>query len=153
MNPTNNELYSKITKLSKEATAEFRRRGFVVPVKNPDGSIKVGPYLIRKQENEFYTITDYADNIIVNHINLPHTAAILANDLALGRDLDRKILDMDRAYGYAEFEDQLFKHSIATKKPQDYIDILQSKFEVSRSKKASYKQEIVMRFEKLTKIA
>jgi hypothetical protein len=153
MNLTVNEQYNKISNLSKEIRTELRKRGFVIPVKNSDGSIKVGPYLIRKNPNNFYRITDHADNIIVDHINLPHTAAILANDLALGRDLDKHILDKDRAYGYAEFQDQLYFHSVASKKPQDYIDILQSKFELSRSKKAGYRQDIIQRFEKLTKIA
>jgi len=153
MNSNTNELYNKITNLSKETRNELRRRGFVIPVKNEDGSIRIGPYLIRKHSNVFYKITDHADNIIVDYINLPHTAAILANDLALGYDLDKDILDKDRAYGYAEFQDQLYNHSLTTKKSQDYIDILHSKFEFSRSKKTSYKQDIVRRFEKLTKIA
>ena len=89
----------------------------------------------------------------MDHLNLPHTAAVLANELALGRDLDQKILENDREYGYADFEDQMVEHSIKSNKSQDYIDILRSKFKRSEGKKEVYKSDIVSRYKKLTKIA
>jgi len=152
MKPTTNELYSKITTLSKEVQIEFLRRGFVIPAKNADGTIKVGHYIIKKNCNDFYMITDHENNVIVDYINLPHTAAVLANELALGYDIDKKILDEDREYGYAEFEDQMFKHSVKSNKSPDYMDILRSKFQDSKGKKEAYKKAILARFEKLNKI-
>jgi hypothetical protein len=148
-----NQLYSKIAYLSRQIKSEFRQRGFIIPSKSAQGIVQIGPYLIKRNPTGFYTITDHANNIIVNHINLPHTAAILANDLALGRDLDQTILQKDRDYGYAEFEDQMVKHSIKSNKSQDYIDILLSKFKHSEGKKEIYKNDIVSRYNKLTKIA
>jgi hypothetical protein len=153
MKLTANELYNKIMYLSQKAKNEFRRRGFIIPSKNTDGTIQVGPYLIKRNPSGFYTITDHANNIIVDHLNLPHTAAVLANELALGRDLDQKILEKDREYGYAEFEDQMVEHSLKNNKSQDYIDILRSKFKRSEGKKEVYKNDIVSRYKKLTKIA
>lgn len=153
MKLTANELYNKIVYLSQKAKNEFRRRGFIIPSKNTDGTVQVGPYLIKRNSSGFYTITDHANNIVVDHLNLPHTAAVLANELALGRDLDQKILENDREYGYADFEDQMVEHSIKSNKSQDYIDILRSKFKRSEGKKEVYKSDIVSRYKKLTKIA
>ena len=107
MKQTPNDIYKKVKQLSIVVNEQLRRQGIVVPKKTPDGSIRVGYYTIKKYNTGFYSILNYRDDIVVELINLPQTAAILANRLALGKYLDDELLDTDRKYGHALFEEEL----------------------------------------------
>lgn len=146
------DISADIEKLGKHLRDEFRRKGFEIPEKNSDGSIGIGSYKIIKY-NQYYKITDLRNNIIVDNINLPHTAALLTNSLALGRFIDYDLLKKDQKYGYAEFEEQL--HDQRLKKAHlmdvDAEQLSLNKRSINRAKKQQLKNDIAKRFEKLRK--
>lgn len=150
MKLTTEELYLKIQKLSESVKLDLRRKGLVVPVKNKDGSINVGSYRIVKNL-QGYTIVDYTNEVIVDRINLPQTAIITANRLALGQHKDTVLLNSDTQYGYAEFEEALYKRAVQSKTLKNF-DIHLSKYGTAHLKKESHKNAIANSFHKLIKL-
>lgn len=153
MRPITADLYKKIVIVSDEVKKQLRRKGMVIPVEHSDGSIEIGSYKIVKNNN-FYSILDYSGEVVVDKINLPQSAILIANNLALGRCIDDRILALDRSYGYALFEEILHGNAVkkSTKKPLDYFDLMVTKRAIAKSKKESYKNTIVASFEKLRKV-
>lgn len=148
------DLYKKVIRLSDDVKKDLRAKGIVVPVKNEDGTISVGPFTIVKQRAGYFVIKDKFDEIIVDRINLPQTAAVLANGLALGKFKDLNILNADRYYGYALFDEQLHNRAVerSTKKSLEYFDVMLTKAMIAKAKKERYKQDVVKSFEKLIKL-
>jgi hypothetical protein len=146
-------VYNKFAKLSDEIKREFRRKGFVIPTTNDDGSIRVGLFNVVKNKNGFYQVEGINGRVVVDNINLPQTAAIVANDLALGRILDSMLIKKDQMYGYALFEEQLHKKSAEKyrSKNLDQSVLRTTKQLMSKQKKDYFKQEISKHFEKLRK--
>lgn len=146
------DIYNKIKQISHDVKEDLKRSGIMVPVKNRDGSITVGRFRIVKDNRGFFNIVDHWDEIIVDSINLPQTAALLANKLALGKFIDDQILGADRKYGHALFEETL-QESLARKSIKkndiDKADLMFTKAKLSRLKKEHYKTEITQGFEKL----
>jgi hypothetical protein len=149
------DLYKKITRISDQVRNELRLKGFVVPVEHRDGSISVGRYTIKKTSDNFYSIMDYKNEIVVSKINLPQTAAIVANGLALGKFLDKDIIQEDRYYGYALFEEELHTRTLqkGNKISLDKYGVSLSKYTRFKTKKELHRREIIKSFEKLRKIA
>ena len=147
------QLYKQIAKLSSEVKTEFRKKGIVLPVKNVDGSITLGRYRVTKHHNSFYAIENKYGEVVVDRINLPQTAAILANSLELGRLIDTQLLQKDRTYGYALFEETLYKRYAEKnmKKDEDKAQVMLSKSLINRNKKEVCKRDILRSFEKLRK--
>lgn len=154
MNIQNTELYSKIRKITSDVNEQLKKNGVVAPIKNRDGSIKVGRYTIKKIPTGFYSIVDYSNEAIIEFINLPKSAAILANKLALGKFIDDTILNADRRYGHALFEEEL-QNQLAIKNIKknqlDKASLMYTKAKISRLKKEHYLEEIDRSFEKLIK--
>lgn len=153
MRQITDNLYKKIVRVSDEVTKNLRRQGIVVPVDNEDGSISVGIYKIVREGN-FYSILDYSRDTIVDKINLPQSAILIANGLALGRYIDDKLLNLDRAYGYALFEETLAGNAVkkSKKRTLDHFELMITKREIARSKRKYYRQRIDASFEKLRKV-
>jgi hypothetical protein len=144
-------LYRKLEVVSNQVKKQFRNKGIVIPIKNDDGSISLGNYTIVK-ENNFYKILNYAQETVVENINLPQTAAVLANNLALGKFIDIQILNIDRKYGYAEFEEQLSTRLLKKSKNNLVLyDLSLANGREKQAKKEFYRQEIQRSFEKLRK--
>lgn len=146
-------VYSKVAVLSDEIKKEFRKKGIIIPDTNEDGSIRLGVFNVVRTKNGFYQIQDTKGRSIVENINLPQTAVILANDMALGRIVNSDIIKKDQMYGYAFFEEQLHKKS-AEKYRANNIDqsvLRTTKQLISKGKKDYFKNEIVKHFEKLRK--
>jgi len=154
MRITAEELYKKFVEVSAEVREDFRRRGLIVPVSNKDGTISVGPYRIVKDRNDLYTIIDSKNRVEIDSINLPQTAIIMANDLALRKFLDRGIIKRDQEYGYALFKEQLYRRALQRSKnqPIDRYDLMAAKNLINREKKERCRRDIEHSFEKLTKI-
>ena len=146
------EIYNKIQKLNQDVKEKLKSQGVVAPARRRDGSVQVGAYRITREESGFYAILDYRNEPIVDQINLPHTAAILANRLALGRFIDDKVLNADRSYGHALFEEtqqkKIAEHSLKSKN-LDRAEVMYTKSAISKAKKEYYKVEIKKDFEKL----
>ena len=154
MRITAEELYKKFTKVTAEVREDFRRRGFIIPVSNSDGSIGIGPYRIVKDKDDLYNIVDSRNRIEVASINLPQTAIIMANDLALCKFLDRDIIKRDQEYGYAVFKEQIYRRALQRSKnhPIERFELLLFKSTSNREKKERCRRDIERSFEKLTKI-
>lgn len=150
-----NDLYIKISDLAAKVKKNLRKQGIIIPVDHKDGSIQIGAYYIVKNSIGLYSIKDLNHEIVVDHINLPQTAALIANDLALGGFLNQDLLKTDRNYGYALFEEKLYKKALERSLKLDYdrYELLETKFLVSSSKKESSRNSIHRRFEKLRKLA
>lgn len=148
------EIYSRLNELSRTVKEQLRKKGVIVPSKTKEGYIKVGYYNITKADG-FYTITDYADQIVVEKINLPQAAALLANKLALGKYLDVEVLEADRKYGHALFEQTLQEKIAYNKlksKDYDIASLLLNKAGLNKIKKEHYRNIVVAGFEKLIKV-
>lgn len=146
-----NDIYKKIKDLDANVKEQLKRQGIVVPVQERDGSIRVGFYKIIKH-NGVYSIVDFGNESIVDYINLPQSAALLANRLALGKGIEDSILTADRKYGHALFEETLqqnlaIKH--IKKNKLDDADLMYTKAKISKFKKERYRDEIARGFEKL----
>ena len=144
-------LIKKILHVSNEVKEEFRKKGVAIPTINDNGSISLGHYTVTKNSNGFYNVLDYSGEAIVSQLNLPQTAAMVANSLALGKFVDFELVDKDRRYGYALFEEDQAKRALAKsgKKDLSYFDLMLNKHIISKAKKELYKSEIVKSFEKL----
>jgi hypothetical protein len=150
MNHLSKDLYTKIFHISQKVKNNLSEQGFAIPVKNDDGTISVGNYTIIKNDI-FYSILDYSNSTIIEKINLPQTALLLANKLALGKFIDKELLQLDRAYGYAVFEEQL-ENTLIKRSSLDIADLRLAKASIARIKKENYKNRINLSFEKLRKI-
>ncbi len=154
MKQISEHLYKKLQQVTVEVKKSLSQKGIAIPVKNDDGSISIGLYTVKKVNNH-YQIWDYSQEVVVDCINLPHSAIILANGLALGRYLDSDLLNKDRYYGYAAFEEEYYK-KIAQKnlsKNIDRADLAFTKSAVNKGKKDMYKEDILKTFEKLKRFA
>ena len=148
-------LFRKIETVAKTVKAELRSKGYVFPVKNFDGSITLENFTIAKQPTGFYSILNSHNETVVDKINLPQTAAILANGLALGKWLDDEIYRYDQEYGYKSFEQELFnKRAVVNLKKNniDRAELLFIKAKVAHDKVENVKRHIFDSFEKLRRI-
>ena len=154
MKPINDNLYLKIRQLSDTVQDRFRQRGIAIPVENSDGTVSIGSYTIGKNDRG-YIIVNRHNEIEVDGINLPQTAALVANGLALGRFKDQSILNTDRSYGFALFEEDLYKRAVSRscKRDLEYFYINHTKFMIAKAKRINHKRSIANSFEKLRNLA
>jgi hypothetical protein len=145
-------VYKHFETVARGIKQDLKNKGFVVPIKNRDGSISVDNYTIYKNKLGFYEIKNAIGDTVVDYINLPQTAALIANNLALGKWVDDRILDLDRQYGYSLFKEQQAKRIIDNRKDWDRVDIMQTKLSIHSQKKISAKNSIMFSFEKLRNV-
>ena len=151
------DVYDKIVGLAERIRLKLKKKGLIIPSNNKDGTVQLGEYTIIKNI-EMYAIVDRHNKIIISDINLPQTAAILANDLALGKVIDSYLIDDDKDYGYALFEETLYKQILKKKlnnnlKNYDSYELILTRSLISKSKKEARKISINKSFEKLRKLA
>jgi hypothetical protein len=151
MNTIPEELYTRIKKVSDEVRKKLLLKGVVVPIKNKNGTISIGHFTIVKENNGSFSILDYSNEIMVKHINLPQTAILVSNKLALGLYKDTELLEMDRRYGSADFEEELYKRAL-NRKNSNVSSLYVSRYDDAKFKKAENKRNIVRSFEKLIKL-
>ena len=141
------DLYKKIVQLSNEVKQELRKKGLVVPNRNKDGSITLGSFTIVKDKENFYNILDKNGSTVLRNINLPQSAVLLANSLALGKQIDYSIVSKDRSYGFAVFEETLTKRAAGKSSSLEKWDIMTTKNMIAQAKKNYYKEQIVLSFQ------
>lgn len=148
------DLFKKIIDVSKEVKKNLHKKGVITPVDNPDGSITIGAYTVVKDPNGFYVIVGRGNEVVAEQINLPQTAIVLANNLALGKFLDKDLQQKDRLYGYALFEEKLLKRLLDNSSRRDLqqFDLTLTKYLMIRAKKEMYRGSIISSFEKLRKL-
>jgi len=152
MKKTPDDVYNQVKHLAEKVKLELQKQGVAIPSKAEDGTIVVGHYKIKKSKTGFYSILNYCNDVVVDFINLPQSAALLANKLALGKYMDDAILNADRSYGHALFEEELHKilaeKSIKSKNI-DRAEIMFTKCNIAKFKREQHKKTIVNDFEKL----
>lgn len=156
MKITTEEIYSQIQLISQSVRQQLNKQGLVAPTVDNDGSIKVGNYKIVKESTGFYTVVDRFHRPMASNINLPQTAAVLANNLALGQWTDQNLITLDRRYGYALFDEEANEKSAKRSTQQknwDKSEIMREKSRIARQRKESYRKKILSSFNKLIKIA
>jgi len=152
MKPLPDDLYQKIEILNQTVVEKLRRQGIVLPVKTTTGTVSIGKYFIEKNKNGSFEIVTRRGDHIVSDINLPQTAALVANNLALGKWLDRDLLAVDQKYGHASFDELVHQKSAERSiklKNYDKAEIMMIKSSIARHKKEYYKKTISASFEKL----
>lgn len=146
--------YQKIEKLNREVKEKLKREGVIVPIKNKNGTISLGKFTIHKSQAGFFSIINAHGEVIADRINLPYTAALVANKLALGKWLDRDVLSIDSKYGHASFDEVVHRRSAVKHlklKNYDRADVMMAKSDMARYKKDHYKRSIRDDFAKLLK--
>jgi hypothetical protein len=154
MKPIPSDLYERIERVTETVRLNFLKRGIVIPTKNSDGSISLGRFRVVNQHTGFYAVYNNKNEIVVDQINLPQTAALVANDLALGKFLDYDIVQKDKKYGYALFEEMLYDQRLKnTKRDLSSFEISLTKSKKFKNLRQEYEKTIITRFEKLRKLA
>lgn len=145
-------IFNKIEVVAKNVMTDLKNRGYVVPVEQDDGSIKFNDFTVRKN-NGFYSVVGKNNKVVVEGINLPQTAALLANDLALGRILDIEIIRVDQDYGYRSFDETVYTNAARRKKNNlDQVIFYETRSEIAKVQKNELKNRILNSFKKLTSI-
>lgn len=146
------DLYKKITVLNESVKKDLKKQGFIVPIQLSDGSIKIEHYIIKKNKKGFFEIKNNQNSYYLDRINLAQTAIILANKLALGKWLDTDVLNLDRKYGYAVFDEEVSlksKYNCLKSKNFDKFDVMTNKIAKAQAKKEYLKKCIDDNFHKL----
>jgi hypothetical protein len=145
------DIYQKVKQIGLNVKEQLKSQGIVIPTKTEDGAIRVGHFTIKKSKG-FYQVLDYRNDTVIDNINLPQTAAIQANRLALGKWIDDELSLADTGYGHLLFEEELHTH-LAEKSLKlnniDRADIMFTKRNIARHKKEQHRKTILYGFEKL----
>jgi hypothetical protein len=155
MKKTTQKTYLDLEKIATAVKEQLRKKGLVIPIKLSDGTVSVDGFRIIKESSGFYSVTNSRNQTVVSNINLPQTAAVVANDLALGRWLDTDLVAKDKEYGYRLFEETLTKQSAQKnlkKNNIDRADLLFTKYKIAHFKTLSAKNHILLSFEKLNRL-
>lgn len=143
----------KFEALAKDVIYNLKRKGHVVPMEQEDGSIRFDDFSVRKQNN-LYCIVDKHQQVVIDQINLPQTAVVLAHGLALGKILDSEIVSLDKEYGYRLFDEEVYFSAANRKKISlDQVIFYRTRAEIARVQKGQVKTRILDSFRKLTSIA
>ena len=152
MPSTSNQLLDKFKFVVNNVKQELNNKGIAIPVKNNDGSVSLEKYTIVKSSQGYYVIKNRRGDVVLDRINLPQSAALLANGLALGKWADTELYKLDQEYGYKLFECELLKEHAENsirKKNIDRAEILYNKLEMLKVGVKSSKGKILSSFEKL----
>lgn len=151
MKKNNTAIFAKVEQVAKKVINNLKNNGYIVPVKKPDGSVHFDNYIVEKTSAGFYSVKGTRGHVYVEHLNLPQSAAIIANDLALGRILNKNLINLDREYGYKVFDEELFKKNIKNKKHNiDQLIHYKTRMETATHQAKQIKNSIDRSFLKLS---
>lgn len=127
------------------------KNGQVIPTITNNGQVRVGPYVIVKSRYH-YEIRDIYNQSLYCMINLPETAIVIANALALGKTPNSQLIKNDREYGFSLFDQANYVRLIKNRKNIERLEILEDKLEWAQVKSASLKNQIEKEFQKACSI-
>jgi len=156
MNQSPEQILKQIQQINQRVTEKLTNKGFVPARRSENGVIRVGSYSIVRHSTGFYSVLDRLGRSMADGINLPQTAALIANKLALGQWTDQDLITLDRKYGYYEFDETLHKRNyIRCQKQKNYerAELMNEKYLTAKQRKEVYQQQIQQGFDKLIKIA
>lgn len=147
-----NSVFNQFEQVARRVLTDLKSRGHVIPVRQPNGSIQYEKFIVSKNANGLYSVSSrhivYFDNL-----NLPQTAAIVANDLALGKIVDSMLINVDRDYGFKLFEEEVYTQASKRKKNTlDQVIFYSTRRQNARVQKQELKDRIMKTFKKLTNI-
>jgi hypothetical protein len=144
-------LFRKFKSLASEVKEDLRSRGIVVPISTKNG-VKLGNYTVIKLENGFYSVVDIRGRVVHDKINLPQTALLIANDLALGKWGNISLLEVDKEYGFSDFERTNYRRLSELYVKQgnwDKFEAVDTKWRSAEKRAERSMQIIIQSFEKL----
>jgi hypothetical protein len=153
MKQTKKQIFSKVQQVASSVKKELRNQGYIIPVKEADGTINFDGVRVRKLKGTFYTVYDKYNSPVVENLNLLQTAIVLANNVALGRWPDIKLIEADKQYGYHSF-----KVDVYTARRNKAIDLTDSwlyydtRHKIAQENSEKYKKVILNSFDKLSNI-
>lgn len=104
MKLTKNQIFNKVEDIARQVKNDLKKKGYVVPTKDRDGTINLDGVRVRKVQDTFYSIYDRHNRLVASNINSLQTAIVQANRLALNKGLDDVIMEADRQYGFQSFK-------------------------------------------------
>lgn len=149
----NKQIFNKVQQVAKSVKEELREQGYVIPIKEKDGSYNFDGVYVKKIKGTFYTVYDKYGMPVVENVNLLQTAMVLANSIALGRYPDIKLIEADRQYGY-----QSFKIDVYTARLKKAIELTDNwlyydtRMRIAQANSENYKRTIMHSFDKLRNI-
>jgi hypothetical protein len=154
MKKSTNDVFLKFEAVAKTVIDDLRSKGFIVPIEQEDGSLKFDNIIVEKTPRGTYSVRHDRNNFAyVEDLNLPQTAVLVANDLALGKIIDNRLIALDAEYGYKLFDQEVYLNAAKRKKNTlDQIIFYQTRSEISKVKKQEIKNLILRAFKKLSAI-
>jgi hypothetical protein len=145
-------VYTEFESIAKRVIGNLKNRGHIVPSQQSDGSIKFEKFTVFRNKDGLYSVTG-TSIVYQETLNLPQSAALIANDLALGKIQDTKIIELDRDYGFKLFEEQLYQQASKRKKNTlDQVIFYETRSQQARAQKDALKNRILKSFKKLIDI-
>lgn len=141
----------KVKVLADNVKLDLRKKGVVLPVKHPDGTITFDEYSVVKK-NDCFLIVNSRGREIAGSINLPQTAIVIANNLALGKPIDDKLVEHDRWYGYKLFDEEVYTKSATNSlknKDYDKADWCFTRAKIAKEQKEQHKTSIMTQYSRL----
>jgi hypothetical protein len=143
-------LVDKVQVLADNVKRDLRKKGVIVPVKHKDGSITFDEYTMIKKDTGYFIYKGQRE--LAGPINLPQTAIVIANGLALGRSVDYALLDHDKWYGYKSFDEEVFTKSAANSlktKNYDKADFCFTRASIAKQQKEVHRSDILSHFNRI----
>lgn len=154
MKKVTKNVFTQVEVVAKNVLKNFKNKGYVIPTKEDDGTVRFDNFAVKKDATGFYSVVDITGRVYATNINLPQTAALIANDVALGKIVDNKLLELDRDYGFKIFDRDLFKRNLQRKKNNiDQMVYYKTMMDAATSKANYIKSNIDRSFLKLSRIA
>ena len=151
MEKVQKNLVDRVKVLADSVKQDLKKKGVVVPIKLKDGSTAFENYLVQKRNDAWYVL-DKRKEIVAGPINLPQTAIVYANSLALGRQGDSILLEHDRWYGFKDFDEEVYTNSANNSlksKNYDKADWCFTRASIAKMQKETHKKYILSNFNRL----
>jgi len=143
-------LFIKVEKIAKTVIDSLKKKGYVVPSSLSNNRVNFDGYIVGRDREGYYYITNPDRDLLIDKINLPQTAALVANNLALGRSNVEHLLDQDKYFGYKDFDQAIFKRAMDRSKQNiDQFTYWQTRHNDAKHQAKSHRSAIVNSFEKL----
>ena len=84
------KLFSKVEIVAENVLRNLKKKGYVVPSLLENNTINFDGFIVGRDRDDLYFVKHVNREIKIPRINLPQTAALLANSLALGKNADEK---------------------------------------------------------------
>jgi len=143
-------LFNKVERVAKTVIDSLKKKGYVVPSSMSNNRVNFDGYIVGRDREGYYYISNSNRDMLIDKINLPQTAAVVANNLALGRNNIENLLDQDKYFGFRDFDTLIFKRAMDRNKQDiDQYAYWQTRYNTARQQAKSHKIAIVNSFEKL----